>query len=184
MESPILSERRPKKRRFFIIVFLLLILVTAIGIGFWWWQNRQLKPVLLTQTEKVELEERIYESGEKSFILSEREINGLIHEKTKLGKDIRVELVNDAIHLRVKTTLDEEVPLFGGKTVNLRARLIASEEEGISIDDVTIYGVSLPNAWLGDLKGVNLFEALDEQLPSGIKYFEVVNGEIRIELED
>ena len=74
MESPILSERRPKKRRFFIIVFLLLILVTAIGIGFWWWQNRQLKPVLLTQTEKVELEERIYESGEKSFILSEREI--------------------------------------------------------------------------------------------------------------
>jgi len=58
------------------------------------------------------------------------------------------------------------------------------EEQGISIDDVTVYGISLPNAWLGDLKGVNLFEALDEQLPAGIKYFEVVDGEIRVELED
>jgi len=184
MESPILSERRPKKRRLFFIILILLILAIAAGIGFWWWQNRQLEPVVLTQTEKVELEERIYESGEKSFILSEREINGLIHDKTQLGEDIKVELANDAIHLRVKTTLDEDVPVFGGKTVNLRARLTASEEEGISVDDVTVYGISLPNAWLGDLKGVNLFEALDEQLPSGIKYFEVVDGEIRIELED
>jgi len=86
--SPVLSPRRSKKSRFLIILVLLLTLGVAAGGTFWWWQNRQLEPVVLTETEKVELEERIYESGEKSFILSERELNGLIHEKTRRTRDL------------------------------------------------------------------------------------------------
>ena len=76
------------------------------------------------------------------------------------------------------------MPVLGGKNVNAKARLIASVEEGIVIDDITVYGVSVPNAWIGDLKGVSLFSALEKHLPRGIKSLQIIPGEIQIELEE
>ncbi len=182
-DSPALPTRR-SRRPLIIALILFLTIGLAAGGTLWWWQNRKIEPVLLSQTEKVELEERMYEKGKKSFILTEREINGLIHSNTKLGEDLKIELATDAIHLRIKTTLDPEVPILGGKTVKARARLIASNEEGLVIDDLTVYGISLPNAWIGNLKGISLFSALEEQLPAGVKSIEVRNGEMHVELEE
>ncbi len=182
-DSPKLPTRR-SRRPLLIALILFLTIGLAAGGTLWWWQNRKIEPVLLTQTEKVELEERMYEKGKKSFVLTEREINGLIHANTNLGEDVKVELASGAIHLRVKTKLDPDVPVLGGKTVKAKARLIASNEEGLVIDDITVYGVSLPNAWVGNLKGVSLFSALEDQLPAGVKSIEVRNGEMQVELEE
>lgn len=182
-DSPSLPARR-SRRPLLIALILFLTIGLAAGGTLWWWQNRKIEPILLTQTEKVELEERMYEKGKKSFILTEREINGLIHANTNLGEDVKVELASGAIHLRVKTKLDPDVPVLGGKTVKAKARLIASNEEGLVIDDITVYGVSLPNAWVGHLKGVSLVSALEDQLPAGVKSIEVRHGELQIELEE
>jgi len=182
-KSSTLPARR--SRRPLIIVLVLLLTIGLAAGGTIWWMNRQThEPVVLTAVEKVELEEKMYEPGRKFFVLTEREINGLIHQNTTLGEDVKVELASDAIHLRIKMTLDEDVPVLGGKTVKGRARLLASESEGLVLDDVTVYGVSLPNAWLGNLKGVSLFSALEDQLPSGVKSLAVSNGELRVELEE
>ena len=181
--SSTLPTRR-SRRPLIIALILFLTIGLAAGGTLWWWQNRQIEPVILTAVEQVEIEERMYEEGKKSFVLTEREINGLIHANSNFGEDVKVELASGAIHLRVKTKLDPDVPILGGKTVKARARLIASVEEGLVIDDVTVYGISLPNAWIGDLKGVSLFSALEDQLPRGIKSIEVTPGEMRVELED
>ncbi|YCM45525.1 hypothetical protein V2O64_05780 [Verrucomicrobiaceae bacterium 227] len=156
----------------------------ATGGALWWWNNRELEPVLLNELEITEIEERIYEPGSKSFSLTEREVNGLLNENTALGKDVRIELVTDAIHARVRTKLDPDFPVMGGRTVNAKARFKISNQEGIVLDDVTVFGVSLPNAWLGELKGKNLLDALTGELPRGVKSISVSQGQLNIALEE
>lgn len=171
--------------RTFLLVFLLLGFVGVATAGtLWWWNNREHEPVVLAPEEKIELQERIYEPGAKSFSLTEREVNGLLNENTNLGKDVRLELGDDAIHARVRTTLAEDFPILGGHTVNGRARFRVSTAEGIILDDVTVFGISLPNAWLGELKGKNLLTSVTGNLPKGVKSISVTDGKLNVELEE
>ncbi len=57
------------------------------------------------------------------------------------------------------------------------------------LEDVTVFGVSLPKAWLGGLKGENLLEdALGQPrkgpVLQGIKSLRVEPGALELELED
>jgi hypothetical protein len=176
------------------------VLILGLGI-LWWWHNRPIRPVELSAEEKQVVEEKIegitraepaepeYEKGAKEIVLTERELNGLLNERTTLGDKVRFELATGAIHARVETDLDPDLPVVGGKRLKARARFLLSNDEGgphFVIDDVTVWGVSLPNEWLGGLKGRDL---IAETLGSGgglpgVETIEVVPGEIRVELKD
>lgn len=178
-----------------------------IGAGaYWWWINRDIDPTVLTPTELQTAEEKLamaqgveagrpepeYVAGEKTVALSEHEINGLINHHTQLGETLKIELASDAIHARIQTVLDPDFPLMGGKTVTGRARVLAKMVDGhpsLVVDDITLFGVSLPNAWLADLKGRNLLADIDENLgdsglAQGIKNLSVKNGKLVLELNE
>ncbi len=96
--------------------------------------------------------EPVYEKGGKEIVLTERELNGLLNENTSLGKSLSFQLGTDVVLARVETVLDPDLPLLGGKTLKARARFYVSQSAGkpsFVIDDITIWGISLPNAWLG-----------------------------------
>src|SRR5690606_10380624 len=81
------------------------------------------------------------------------------HEHTSLGDKLKFELATDAVHARLQTDLDPALPLIGGRQLKARARFIVKTGEGapeLAIDDVTVWGISLPNEWLGQLKGRDL----------------------------
>ena len=159
-----------------------------------WYFNKKNAPVVLTSAEKQDVEQRIeeaqYEPGINSIVLSEREINGLINAHTTLGEDLKIELAKGALHARVRTTLDEDFPVLGGKTVKARARFLVEADElnpSVILDDLTVYGVSVPNAWLGELKGQNLLASLtggvgDNAFSRGIEEVRIENGLIEIQL--
>lgn len=148
-------------------------MLLLLAVGFWCWLNRPIRPVELSAEEWVAVEAKVealqpangppepsYERGSKEILLTERELNGLLNEHTSLGDKLKFELATDAIHARLETDLDPDLPLVGGKRLKARARFIVKTEEGIpslAIDDVTVWGVSLPNDWLGQLKGRDLF---------------------------
>ena len=55
------------------------------------------------------------------------------------------------------------------------------------LDDVTVFGLSLPKAWLGGIKGENLIsDAVGQrgQLIKGIKSVHVEPGALVLEVED
>lgn len=103
---------------------------------------------------------RIYVPGSREFRLTEREINGLLNENTDLGKSVRLEFRQDAINAYVATLIPEDVPLLGGKMFRARGRFRLSVGNGgepyAILEDVTVFGLSLPKAWLGGVKGENL----------------------------
>lgn len=190
----------PKRKHWLRIILIgVLVLLLAI-LGLWWWHNRPIQPVVLSQKEKEVVAEKVeaiqkpedpkYEKGKKEIILTERELNGLLNENTTLGKSVSFELATNAIHARVETDLDPDLPLVGGKHLKARARFLVSKEPGkaaLVLDDVTVWGVSLPNDWLGGLKGHDL---LGETIGgkggkiAGVEEFKVETGKLVIRLKE
>lgn len=180
-----------------------LVIFGVVGLmlgGLWWWHNRPIQPVNLNAREKAVVEAKVeaiqnpegpkYEKGSKEIILTERELNGLLNENTELGKSVSFELARNAIHARVETDLDPDLPLVGGKHLKARARFLVSDEPGkaaLVLDDVTVWGVSLPNDWLGGLKGHDLLgETLGGKRGkiAGVEEFKVEPGRLLIRLAE
>lgn len=193
---------------------VLLALVLLVG-GLWWWFTRPIQPVVLSEREKLVVEQKIaaiqppappwpaappappglpeppYERGKKEIVLTEREINGLLNANTDLGRTVSFQLGTDTVLARIETPLDPDLPLVGGRTFRARARFIVSEASGqpsFVIDDLTVWGISLPNEWLGGLKGRNLLAEIlggggTGKVP-GIESFAIRPGQLTIQLAD
>src|SRR5262245_23475265 len=112
--------------------------------------------------------DRPYVPGAKALRLTERELNGLLNLNTDLGKTVRLEFGQDAINAYVVTPIPEDVPVFGGKMFRARGRFRIAVSKGAApyavLEDVTVFGLSLPKAWLGGMKGKNfLADAMGER---------------------
>lgn len=182
-----------------ILIGILLVLL-VLGV-FWWWQNRPIQPVVLSVDEKATVEAKVeaiqkpaeptYEKGSKQIILTERELNGLLNENTDFGKSVSFQLATNAIHARVETDLDPDLPILGGRRLKARARFLVSDIPGKAsfiLDDLTVWGISLPNEWLAGLKGQDL---LAQTLGSGnngkvpgVEEFKVEPGLLIIRLKE
>jgi hypothetical protein len=134
-----------------------------------------------------------YTPGSKVFRLTEREINGLLNANTDLGKSVRLEFARDAVNAYVAVPIPKDFPVCGGTTFRARGRFRVSLGQDATpyaiLDDVTVFGLSLPKAWLGGLKGENLIgEAVGERngkpVLRGIKSLRIEPGALVLEVED
>ena len=201
----------PQKKSCLVPVLIGIIAVLVAVIGVIWWTNRPIKPVQLTAEEKVVVQQKVeaiqqveaetpsapkpaeptYEKGKKEIVLTERELNGLLNEHTTLGQKLKLELATDAVHARYETDLDPDVPVVGGKKLKARARFLVKTAEGnpsLVLDDFTLWGVSLPNDWLGQLKGRDILREIlgggKTGKIAGIEEMTVSSGELRIKLKE
>ena len=137
--------------------------------------------------------DRPYVPGSKVLRLTERELNGLLNANTDLGKTVRIELGRDAVNAYLAVPIPEDFPVGGGKMFRARGRFRLSLGNGGApyaiLEDVTVFGLSLPKAWLAGLKGENLIsQAVGERNGSpiirGIKSLRVEPGALVLEVED
>jgi hypothetical protein len=138
-------------------------------------------------------EDRRYVPGSKVLKLTERELNGLLNANTELGQTVRLELAQDAINAYLAVPIPKDFPVGGGKIFRARGRFRLSLGSGgapvAMLEDVTVFGLSLPKAWLGGLKGENLIgEAVGKRdgspIIKGIKSLRVEPGALVLEVDD
>lgn len=154
----------------------------------------EVKRTLIPEGEKTRTElDRPYVPGSKVLRLTERELNGLLNANTDLGQTVRLEFGRDAINAYVAAPIPEDVPILGGKMFRARGRFRVALTNGAApyaiLEDVTIFGLSLPQAWLGGLKGQNLLsEVIGERhgtpVLQGIKSLRVEPGALVLEVAD
>ncbi len=197
----------PKRKSCLVPVLIGLVVVLLAVIGLMWWNNRPIKPVQLSAEEKAAVEAKVeaiqnveapsapaepqYEKGKKEIILTERELNGLLNEHTTMGNQLKFELATDAVHARYETDLDPDMPMVGGKRLKAKARFIVKNsngQPGLILDDLTVWGVSLPNDWLGQLKGKDILGDIlgggkGGQL-AGVEELSVEPGQLKIRLKE
>lgn len=89
--------------------------------------------------------------------------------------------------------LDPDFPILGGKTLRVSAGLeirIDAQKPVIKLKGVSLWGVPLPNAWLGGIKNVNLVNELGgnqgfwDAFAAGVKTVHIQEGNLFIELKE
>ena len=150
-------------------------------------------PVVLQEPGSTQEPDRTYVPGSKVLKLTERELNGLLNANTGLGESVRLELGKDAINAYVAVPIPQDFPIGGGKMFRACGRFRLSLDNGGApyaiLEDVTVFGLSLPKAWLAGLKGENLIgEAVGKRNGSpilqGIKSLRIEPGALVLEVDD
>lgn len=200
-----------KKRGCFFFAFWGLLAAGVIfcaGIAATlWWLQRPVTPVQLSETELETMQGKVeqlhasslpekeqpsrYEPGGKHIEFTERELNGLLNEHTELADRLKFQIDRDALNAYLNVPIPEDSAILPGKTLKMRARLevnFNTEHPELRVADVTIYAISIPDAWLGGIKQRNLATELfgtDKQsVLSGIKSLKLERGKLALELDE
>lgn len=139
----------------------------------------------------------------KTIVLSEREINGWLASYPEWADKVKLHMNNDMVGATFLVPVDPSVKYVGGKTIRIKVAFNTKLDENhklhfslasLSVGGIPVsHDISLPNAWLGDAKGVNLFadngpgsfnSEFLQRFAAGIKDFKVRNGELRMVLND
>lgn len=150
---------------------------------------------LEASTSEAALEPQPYsEAGATREVrFSEREINALLAKNTALARKLAIDLADDLASARLVLPLDPDFPFLGGQTLRMSAGVeiaYRNERPLIVLKGVSIWGVPLPAAWLGNLKNVDLVAEFGDQdgfwkqFADGIAAIEVRQEQVYIKLKE
>lgn len=171
---------------------ILVVVITTTALVTAWWIKRQIQaePIPtteLTPQEQDALESKLQafrESGLEPVVLTEKEINAMISQQPEFSGQADVTLKKDVINARYNYLFEEDVPFFGGKTLQIRANLkVVHKNDRLTVQIKKVYlgPISIPNAWMGGLKNIDLVEEFMAEDP-GFKQF--VEGIEHLSIED
>lgn len=138
--------------------------------------------------------EKYSEDPEKREIrMSERELNALIANNPELAKRFAVDLSDNLASAKLLIPVDPDMPVLGGRTLRVNAGIeVAYREERpvVKLRGISVMGVPVPNAWLGNLKNVDLVQEFGtgpgfwNSFAAGVDLIEVVDGQLHIKLRE
>jgi len=132
------------------------------------------------------------EGASREIRLSEKELNALLAKNTDLATRLAIDLSDNLASAKLLVHLDEDFPIFGGNTVKLTAGAelaFATGKPIVILKGVSIWGVPLPNAWLGGIKNVDLVQEFGQEpgfwraFAEGVELVEVKQGHLLIKLK-
>ncbi|HDP89465.1 MAG TPA: arginine N-succinyltransferase [Thioalkalivibrio sp.] len=126
-------------------------------------------------------------SREISF--TEKELNALLARNTDLAHRLAIDLSDNLASAKLLVPLDPEFPVLGGETLKVTAGMELRYANGrpvVILKGVSLWGVPVPNAWLGNLKNIDLVQEFGndpgfwQSFADGVEEIEVREGRLRI----
>jgi hypothetical protein len=151
------------------------------------------KPLPVSPEPTLEPEPYTEVGASREISLSEKELNALIATNTDLASRLAIDLSNDLASAKLLVPVDPNAPILGGKTVKLTAGVELRYAEGkpvVVLKGVSVWGVPLPNAWLGGMKNIDLVQEFGtdqgfwQAFAEGVEEIEVEEGKVRIRLKE
>ncbi len=133
------------------------------------------------------------EGASREISLTENEVNALLAKNTDLADKLAIDLSEDLISAKLLVPVDEDFPLFGGKTIKVRGGVVLAyrqERPVVMLKGVSVMGVPIPNAWLGGLKNIDLVrefgneEGFWKSFADGVETVHVADGALKIQLKE
>lgn len=138
--------------------------------------------------------ERYSEVGAKREVaFSERELNAMLAKNTDLAQKLAIDLSDDLVSAKLLVPLEEDFPMLGGKTLRVNAGMELAYKDSrpsVVLKGVSIMGVPVPNAWLGNLKNVDLIQEFGgdkgfwKSFADGVEHIHVEDGRLLIKLKE
>lgn len=127
----------------------------------------------------------------------ERELNAIIARDPQMARRLAIDLSEDLVSVKLLVPLPPEFPLMGGQTLRLNAgaevRQVPAADGSrlaVIVTGVSLWGVPLPNTWIGGLKGVDLVAEFGgepgfwQSLAEGVESVEVEEGRLVFRLAE
>ncbi|OQX01160.1 MAG: arginine N-succinyltransferase [Thiothrix lacustris] len=198
-----------------VIGLVLLTVFISVSVTFWVLQYflfpKPFKPVALDAQETSVLEQKLQQIGlptssddltpepytevgaSREISLSEKELNALLAKNTDMAETAVIDLADNLASAKILLPLDPEFPFIGGKTLKVNAGMelaYANNNPIIKLKGVSVWGVPVPNAWLGNLKNVDLVNEFGgnagfwQSFAAGVEDIHVEEGHLLIKLKE
>jgi hypothetical protein len=179
-----------------------------------WLFPTEFKPVVLNQEQQQTLDRKIKllggssRSNEEEAIepeayseagasreveFSERELNALLAKNTDLANKLAIDLSDNLVSAKLLVDVDPDFPVLGGQTIKvtggMELRLVGSRPSA-TLKGISVWGVPLPNAWLNNMKNVDLVQEFGnaggfwQAISEGVEKIEVRDGRLLIKLKE
>lgn len=146
-------------------------------------------------TSGKRLQPEVYsEAGASREIhFSEKELNALLANNTDLASKLVIDLADDLASAKLLIDLDPEFPILGGKTLKVTAGMelqLGNGQPRAILKGVSVWGVPLPNAWLGNMKNTDLLQEFGQSggfwqaINEGVETIEIEEGQLLIILKE
>ncbi|MCF7786159.1 MAG: hypothetical protein K9N47_08550 [Prosthecobacter sp.] len=204
--APAAPRARSTKK---IILITLAVILGCAGIAaatgaIWVKQNfypSAMTPVSLTAKEQAEYDSKLQalnnpaaippDEANRTIVVSEREVNAYLAQQ-QLGESVQVKFGEGQVSAAIIFTAPEDFPIMPNQKIRLRftfgTSLSAEHKLSLKLDDLSLGGISLPNSWIGDIKGVDLVAENVESDPAlqkfiaGIQSLDIHDGTLRLVL--
>ncbi|MGK0298551.1 MAG: hypothetical protein ACI9XC_002173 [Gammaproteobacteria bacterium] len=202
-------------RTFGIIV---ITMVLTLAVGYWaistWLFPNEFDSVKLTESQQQSLDEKLRllggntpsnstqskqsdaysEVGARRVVeFNEQELNALLARNTELANKLSIDLSENLISANLLIDIDPDFPILSGKTIKVAGGMELSLVDGnpsAILKGISIWGVPLPNAWVGNMKNIDLMKQFGKTggflqfINDGVKTIEVKDGKLFIELKE
>ena len=153
------------------------------------------RPASNREDDEAWLRPEPYDESEadREIHFSERELNSLLAQNTDLATRLAIDLSDDLASARLLIPVDPDIPLLGGKTLRVNAGVglaYTGDRPVVRLKGISVMGVPIPNAWLGNLKNVDLVEQYGsdtgfwQAFAAGVAQLEVEEGRLEIKLRE
>ena len=210
-------EARPTSNGWRTFGIIVITVMVTVGIGYWavstYLFPTSFEPVVLGQKKQKELNQKVMrlgaaaredseqqtlepepykESGaDREIYFTERELNALLNRNTDLADRLAIDLSEALASAKLLINVPPDFPILGGRTVKVTAGLglrMIQDRLSVKFKGLSLWGVPLPNAWLGNMKDVDLVRKFGQQggfwqaVNQGVEEIEVKEGKLRIRL--
>ena len=133
------------------------------------------------------------DASKRSVSLSEKELNALVASNPDLARRFAIDLSENLASSKLLIPVDPEFPVLGGKTLRVTAGLeldYRDRQPIVILRGVSVMGIPIPNAWLGNLKNVDLVGEFGgrpgfwQSFAAGVETIAVGDGTLDIELKE
>ena len=147
----------------------------------------------LEKTPALEPEPYSEVGAKREVTFSEKELNAMLAKNTDLADKMVIDLSDNLASAKIIIPLDPDFPILGGKTLKASAGAELAYRDGrpvVVLKGVSVWGVPIPNAWLGNLKNVDLVkefggdEGFWKSFADGVENISVSEGQLIIKLKE
>ncbi len=213
-------QNKDRKQSFVILITIICTIIAttaimALVIKYYLFPS-PLKPVTLNTKEKQKLSAKLERLNpglradihtgntlkpepytesktDRKISFTEREINALLAHNTNLADKLAIDFSDNMISAKMLVPMDKDFPLIGGRIirVNMGMTLEYKNAKPVAIlRGISLMGVPLPNAWIGNLKNIDLIQEFGDQngfwhsFSEGVQDVQVIDGSLKIELRE
>ncbi|MDD8060132.1 arginine N-succinyltransferase [Shewanella metallivivens] len=129
--------------------------------------------------------------AERQVTFSEKEVNAMIGRNPDFAKRVAIDFSNNLASATMLIPIPHDFPVMAGEILRVNTgldiRLDANRRPVVALVGVSLMGVPIPNAWLGNMKNVNLVSEFGDRgfwntFADGVDDIQIRDGELYIKL--